>query len=190
VEVSAELSADLSLLTAALDQPDIDLETLLRRLADTITSAVDSYLGVSVTLVVDDHPLSLTMLQDDAEQSDIASSVLMPLPRLCSAEPGSVLVFYAAKAGAFVDFAADISYVLKLEPGVLVLDKDLTLSPELGKVSGLRQLSRLNQAIGILIEDGHTPEAATAELNRLARSNHTTPSGAAQRLIDAIGQAS
>jgi len=177
VEFSATLVADLKSLTDALDQPGTDLEALLRGLADDARRAVGSYLGLKMTLIVDGHQVTLTAMDELANPGDIATTALLPLPALIDAEPGSVIVFYAGKAGAFVDFAADLSFTLGLRLDVIVLDEHLT-PPH--AVSGLNEMSQVNQAIGILIERGHTPEHARAGLDRIAGLVGITVRGAAQ----------
>ena len=169
MEISAALVADLTSLTDSLDQPDTDLEALLRALADDTRRAVRSYLGLTMTLIVDGYPVTLTAMDEFADPGDIATSALLPLPALCDAEPGSVIVFYAGKAGAFVDFAADLSFALGLGLDVIVLDEHLTPPRAVSGLTGLVEMSQVNQAIGILIERGHTPEGARTELHRFAR---------------------
>ena len=185
MEFSATLVADLKSLTDALDQPGTDLEALLRGLADDARRAVRSYLGLKMTLIVDGHQVTLTAMDELANPGDIATTALLPLPALIDAEPGSVIVFYAGKAGAFVDFAADLSFTLGLRLDVIVLDEHLT-PPH--AVSGLNEMSQVNQAIGILIERGHTPEGARTELHHFARVAQITVRAAAQQHIHATAR--
>ncbi len=190
MDISAALAADLTALTDALAEPGIDLEALLRALAADTRAAVPSYLGLTMRLIIDDHPLTLTTM----DPSPVATSLLLPLSAVGDVEPGSVMVFYAATPGAFIDIAADVSFALGLDLGEIVLDQHLTpssdpagLSSQTG-VQGLAEMSTLNQAIGILIEQGHAPEQAHAELERLAHHAQTTVAAAAQQLIHATIQ--
>jgi hypothetical protein len=60
---------------------------------------------------------------------------------------------YASQPHAFATLAADIAGALNLPAGGFSLDHDLT--PEVGSgVSGLREASTINQAIGVLIDRG------------------------------------
>ena len=174
--VSAALVADLKALTDVLDEPGVDFEELLRTLAADTQRAVDSYLGLAMTLVIDGYPVTLTAIHP----ADIATSMRVPLDVLGDADPGSVLVLYAAKPGAFVDLAADLSFALGLSPGIVILDDDLTPTNVSPGLIGLAELAQVNQAIGILIKRGHLPDDARAELHRLADHGHTTVAAAAQ----------
>jgi hypothetical protein len=177
--VSAALVADLKALTDVLDEPGVDLEQLLRTLAVDAQRAVDSYLGLAMTLIIDGYPITLTAI----DAVDIATSLRLPLDVLGDADPGSVLVLYAAKPGAFVDLAADFSFALGLSPGIVALDDDLTPTNVSPGLIGLAELAQVNQAIGILIERGHLPDGARAELHRLADRGHTTVAAAARQVI-------
>jgi hypothetical protein len=179
VAVSAALVADLKALTDVLDEPGIDLEDLLRAVAVDSQRAVDSYLGLTMTLIIDGYPITLTAMDPD----DIATSLRLPLDVLGEADPGSVLVLYAAKPGAFVDLAADLSFALGLSPNMIILDDDLAPTSDSAGLQGLAEMVQVNQAIGILIERGHLPDSARTELRRLAHHAQTTLHAAAQQLI-------
>jgi hypothetical protein len=97
-------------------------------------------------------------------------------------ETGSDLVLYAATPGAFIDLAADLNYALGLHPAALTLDDDLTEPVSGTGITGLTSQSTINQALGVLIDRGHTPEAARQELNRLAALD----SGQLHHAADAI----
>jgi hypothetical protein len=185
VDVSVALAADLNALTDALDEPRADLETLLRALGADSRKAVSSYLGLTMTLIIDGYPVTLTTIHptDPPDPADAVASLRLPLSALCRADPGSMLVIYAGNAGAFVDLAADLSFALRLGPDILVLDEDLVPSSNPAGVSGLAEMSQINQAIGILIGRGQTPDSARAELNRLADLAQTTLHAIARQLV-------
>lgn len=93
---------------------------------------------------------------------------LGPAPHLDTA---STVVFYAATPGAFVDLAADAAAgagAAERDPGAVVLDVHLDdpdgARPASG-VTGLPEAAVINQAIGVLIGRGDTPEQARAKLN-------------------------
>jgi hypothetical protein len=181
VEISAALAADLEILTDALDEPGIDLEALLRAFAVGTSAAVDSYLGLMMTLVIDGESFTLTTMDPVA----VGTSLRLPLNVLCDVELGSVLVLYASRPGAFVDLAADIGFTLGLAPDVVTLDHDLSPTSDLAGLSGLSEMSDVNQAIGILIEQGHLPDSARDELHHMAARTQTTLHAAAEKLIRA-----
>jgi hypothetical protein len=51
------------------------------------------------------------------------------------------------------------------------------------------EMSVVNQAVGILIDRGHVPEAGLVELIRRARRGHVSIYVAAQELIQEVGNA-
>jgi hypothetical protein len=189
VELSDAVVADLAALTAALDEPDTDLAKLIQRLGDSCTLAVGSYLGFSITLIVDQTPISFSVLEDFLDPSEILTSVMFPLNALGEHAlgehaPGSEVTLYAGTPGAFVDLAADLAYALSAKPDAVQLDQHLTPpDPALG-AAGLATMSRRNQAIGILLDRGHDPDDILTELHRLARLDAISVETAAQQLIE------
>jgi hypothetical protein len=123
VDTCESLAADLAVLTDAIGDPDIDLDTERRAFIAATKLAIASYLGMSMTMAVDGHEVSITV--DERGATPIATSLLIPLPAVSSAEGGSTLTLYAATPGAFVDLAADLSYALGLPEAALVLDDHL-----------------------------------------------------------------
>jgi hypothetical protein len=96
-------------------------------------------------------------------------------------------VLYATTPGAFVDLAADLAWVLEVQPSALVLDRHLVLpSPPAQGVVGLREHATINRAIGALIERGHSPESARAELHLHADLDSGDIPAAAQRILDGL----
>lgn len=169
MELTPALTADLAVLTAAADDPDVDLEASVRGLADRVRRTVGSFLGVSFTVVVDGYPFTVTALDDPTSLPTIGASLRMSIPVRGPGPPASVLVFYAATPGAFVDLAADITHARRPSAGAVVLDADLQ-PPGDGLGWQLAGLSLIHQAVGVLIARGDTPEAARAELERRAVS--------------------
>lgn len=93
------------------------------------------------------------------------------------------MTFYASKAGAFVDLAADLAGILSLAPGLLILDGHLTI-PDQDSDMGLGSISLVNQAIGVLIDRGCSPEDAFGELQQLSRRAGLCSAEFAGRLVD------
>jgi hypothetical protein len=181
------LVAELSYFRYALERSDIDLEAQLKALADTVRLTVDSYLGLRITLIAEGHSFTVTAMERLVHPGDIASSARLPLAALTGVEPGSMIVFYAGNAGAFVDLAADSSFALGRKPR-LFLDDQLHGPRVIPGMSGLSDVSQVNQAIGILLARGHTPGGARAELRRKTRLAEITVGPAAERLIQASQQ--
>jgi hypothetical protein len=203
VELTPALTADLAALTAALDDPDVDLEAGVNALGDSVRGTVESLLGVSLTVVVDGYPFTVSTL-DGAEGADgapvrVGSSLRMPIPvgdaELVSAAvtpwggapPASTLVLYAATPGAFVDLAADLTYALQWPVGVVVLDADLHPAGGGGLGAQLEGLSVIHQAVGVLIGRGDTPEGAWVELVRRAVSSRVDVGTAATDVVASTG---
>ncbi|WP_035792079.1 ANTAR domain-containing protein [Kitasatospora mediocidica] len=188
MDISGSLAAELKTLTDALGRPSTDLTDSVRKLADGLRFAVPSWLGLTLTLVLNGLPLALTVLDDGMTPRRIATSAAMPLTPVHGAEHGSSIVFYAGTSGAFVDFAADAAYALGLELDDVALDQHLTPASRTSGVTGLADIAGLNQAIGILVDHGHTPDEAQAELRRLARHARTSLSATAQLVIHSASQ--
>lgn len=175
VVLQHELVQGLALLSVALDDPVTDLEAVLSVLSDDLTAAVPSYLGLTVTLHVDDNALVLSTLEAD-DPVEVRASLLLPLlPLGATTTPGSV-GFYGSAAGAFIDLADDARWIFQLD-GQSLLDGYLPSTAELADRPGIRGLAGLidiNQAVGVLIEDGHTPpEAETALRKRAADTSES-----------------
>ena len=188
MEVSAALSAALASLTKTFDH-DRDLETELEALTVELGSAIGSYLGLTMTITLHAHDIRFTVRQHATNDAQIAASLRIPLAALTATETASALILYAGRPGAFVDLAADLSYALDLDPAHLILDRHLTTpDDEHDGITGLAVLSRVNQAIGVLLERGHTPESARHELHRLAGLDHRTVHAAATELVHRAGR--
>jgi len=181
VDISAALAADLALLTQALDDSGIDLEAGLRAFTADVKVAVASFTGMTMTIAFDGHDVSFTVHDDATIQP--ATSLLIPLATVTPTDPASTLLLYAATPGAFVDLAADLIYALRIEPTALVLDGHFDPRAGSGGITGLDEHSAINQAIGVLIGRGHTPESAQHELQRLATLDHDNLRVAAEVLI-------
>jgi hypothetical protein len=168
VDQIISLSTGLARLTEYLDRPEADLEGELRRLSDELARAVDSYLLPRIEY--HDHRRCRAGQPERVARPGrmaVGSSLLIPLPLICAAPPGSALMLHAAQPGAFVDLAADLSFALGEPLPTFVLDDhlgehlDRSSRPEL---LGLAESSQINQAIGVLLACGHTREQALAEL--------------------------
>jgi hypothetical protein len=184
VNLSAALAADLAALSDALDD-GTELGSLLATLADTVTAAVGSYLGMTMTLVAGAHEVSFTV-REEPDGRQIGTSLRIPLGSDASSNAGSALTLYAAAPGAFVDLAADLSYALSVDVSELHLDGQLTAPDGTAGIDGLAVHSAVNQAVGVLLDGGHTPESADEELRRLADVHGVTLALAAVLVLETI----
>jgi hypothetical protein len=181
MENSPALVEGLTLLSDALDDPISDLQAVLSVLTDDLAAAIPTYLGLTVTLHVQGDSVIVSTL--DTGHVDVRASLLLPLlPVGASATTGSV-AFYSGTGGAFIDLADDAKWIFNLN-GPPVLDAHLPAAgSDPGDIRGLTALSDLNQAVGVLVEDGHTPHDAHTELRRRAhRAGQSIPDAARQLL--------
>jgi hypothetical protein len=186
VEMVPSLAADLAALTSALGRADTDLAQSLEGLAANTRRAVDSYLGVMVTIVNGGYPVTVALMDSSDEPTPIASSAQVPLRTVSGAEPGSAIVFYASRPGAFVDFAADAAFMLELPLEAISLDSHLIGPDENLRASGLDDLSAINQAIGVLLGRGQSIERARRTLADDAAREKTTVVWAARALLRSV----
>jgi hypothetical protein len=179
--LSSALAAELAALSGALQEPDGGLEVRLGLLADDLKVAVSSYLGLTVTIALDGHEISFSLTEQAGQAK---TSLCIPLPHIAGSEPGSSLVLYASTPGAFVDLAADLTWSLGLDPVAILLDAHLAVPKPSDVVSGLHEQGIVNQALGVLIERGHTIESARTELRRQAEEYEVGVPVRAQRILD------
>ena len=166
VKLTPALTAQLAVLAAALDDPDVDLDAAVRHLGDSAQATVNSFLGLSLTLAVDGYPFTISA--SDATLDDataVGASLRMPVAVQTDTQLATTVVFYGATPGAFVDLAADITHARGGSVGAVVLDEDLQVPPP---GDGLAELSAIHQAVGVLIARGDPPHLARSELERRA----------------------
>jgi hypothetical protein len=191
VEFTAALAADLATLSETLDDSDGEIADTLQELAADAGLAVRSYLGLSVAITASRQQISLTALDDHTKPGDILSSLLLPLspakPGSNGTEPIIALILYAGSPGAFIDLAADLSWLTDRNLSEFVLDQHLTLPPDPDEPSGLGAVSVINQAIGVLIARGHLPEHAEREIAARATRAGVDPHIAAGRILASPG---
>jgi len=183
VEITAALAADLTILTQALDDPDRDVAESVLGLARNVGSAVPSFLGLTVTVHDSDPPFTFTTLEDQVEPGDVHTSLMMALSHEGS---GARVIVYAGTPGAFVDLAADLSWLARHTLAGCELDQHLVLPAVASTATPLRSASVINQAIGVLIGSGHTPEEAHRELEVRAATADTDRHAAAGVILSAL----
>ena len=175
-------------LTASVGQVDQDLSDTLMALATALRSTATSYRGFQLTLVENQWPVTLTAF-DDGHDAPVGTSLGLPLGLVSRMVDGeSRVVFFAGTPGAFTDLAADLSHALGGIPvngrsstannadhhathvdghrRVIELDADLPPVSRRSGLTGLAELTVLNRAIGILVDQGHDIEQAHHVLRR------------------------
>lgn len=173
--IAPGLAAGLALLTRTLDLPGTDIADTLTRLVADVRAAVDSYVGLSIAITTSGSPVDLTVLEANSRPQDITTSLLIPLSSTAaggeaSASPSSsiALILFAGVPGAFIDLAADLSWLSGRPLDDFRVDEhcDLPVSDP-GRVP-LSIMWKVDQAIGVLIGRGSTFEHAERELHERA----------------------
>jgi hypothetical protein len=187
MKIGAALAADLDILTAALDEPGADVLDTLHQLGVDAQAAVPTYLGLRVTVDGSDPPFTFTTVEDGTAD-DVRTSLRLTLPGVGSgrASPSVAVILYAGTPGTFVDLTADLAWLTGRPPSDFALDQHL--SGPAGSDTGtyLRTESIINQAIGVLIGRGYTPEQAHRELDIQADSVGTDRHATAQFILDTL----
>ena len=95
-------------------------------------------------------------------------------------------MLYAGRSGAFVDLAADLAWLTGRELTDFVLDQQLQLPAQPDGTLALLTASLIDQAIGVLIGRGYTPDQARRELDTDAARAATDRADAAARILAAL----
>ena len=182
MDLPTALLAHLQDLTASIGQDDQDLDDTLAALTTALRSTASSYSGLQLTIVESQWPVTLTAFTDSRD-GPVRTSLRLPLGLVSRRVDGeSRVVFFAGTRGAFTDLAADLSHALGGIPvdqaslaadGVddrgtrvdghrksIKLDADLPPLSRTSGLTGLAELTVLNRAIGILVDQGHDIEQA------------------------------
>jgi hypothetical protein len=159
-----------------------------------LETSVRSYRGLQLTISQNGFPIVLTGFAHDGHDGHdgaVATSLRVPLTLLDSSfAEESRIVFYAGTPGAFVDLAADLAFALRdgstserLDNAAIRLDADPLPRTRGFSMSGLTEMSTIDQAIGAMIVQGHHPDHAHATLRRdAARAGMEPHTWAAQYL--------
>lgn len=195
MEITAALAADLDLLNDALHDPSVEpmvtVTDTIRLLAADARAAVSSFLGLTVTVAegggANRVALRFTLLDDHVDPRDIGTS--LKLPRSIGAatdRPDISVVLYAGTPGAFVDMAADLSFLTGHQFDAATLDQHHGLASEADITGVLHTKTEIHEAIGVLIARGRTSEQASAELDALADAAGTDRAIEADRILVAL----
>jgi hypothetical protein len=179
VDISPALSSDLAACTQALDRDGIDLASQLHELAAGLRLAC---LGMTITISGDGNTITFSA-GDVAATSPFAVSPLMPLSAPSSVEPGSLSVRFAPVNG-FIDLAVYPRDPAGIDTAALSPEnRAVALTAWSGFASVVQRCGAINQAIGVLIGRGRTPESAHEDLARLAEFGRTDVYHAAEYLL-------
>jgi hypothetical protein len=173
------LTEQLGDLTLTLDDPGTDLKAMLDVLSDDLTASVPSFLGLTMTVNLDDGAIALTTVNGDlalAAGARIVVALAVP-----DAVDDASLVCYARDPGSFVAFAAGIGRAGQH----VILDGQPPSAQRSSApgISGLDSLAVINRAIGVLIYRGDSPAQAHDELRRRAAACRHTVCQAAEELM-------
>lgn len=169
--IDAALAAELAILTEAIDDPDIDVADSVARLAANARAAVASYCGLMVIVTDAAARIALTALDDGVQQDEVSTSLMLALASDGNeSAPRVTVILFAGVGGAFVDLAADLDWMTGPSIVDLVLDQHLDVFAEHARDT-VQTAVAVNQALGVLIGRGLTPDEAEVELdNRAARA--------------------
>jgi hypothetical protein len=199
IEPSEHVVAQLSALTAALDQPGTDLQAILSVLIDDLVDAVPGFLGLTITVhhrgpdqrgtVRDGSPtdppggtVAAWRFTVADESRPVRSSMQVPLSVLAPAAPGGTVEIYAAAPEAFQALATDARARYGLD-GEIVLDRHLRIPSDTAAHDVLIASSAIQQAIGVLLAGGVRPDAALTQLTQVADHERITLAEAAQQVL-------
>jgi len=173
---------DLAIDLAADSYSRTTLEMLQRDLRRSVAAA----LGASITVPgtrAREAALQLNLVRRTVQPHEIATGLELRLNRFCATAAGAI-TFYATAPHAFVQLATDLASVLQLSPGDLDPHPPLPVEPLHPGISGLQDLSVVNQAVGILMGRGRSLHQARAELRHRAMESGTGLLEAAHTIRD------
>jgi hypothetical protein len=155
----------------------------LSQLGTDLARLVPSLLAVSLSLPRLGYDVAVTALAPHAELSAVAASLAVPL---VAGESGDALLLQASDAGAFLLLAVDLADLIG--PGYPPIELDqqlgrLRTAPATSIEFVLAELRVVNQVIGILLDQGFTPETAIADLDRRAAATGRTIGAVSHRIL-------
>jgi hypothetical protein len=185
LDIPRHLVAQLAALTETFDEPGADLQAMLQVLIDDLTQAVPSLVGLTLTVTRGGAPVTLQVLPPE-HAAAVSTSLMIPLRMIGVSDPGGTVIIYAGRPGALVDLAADTRFAYG-QHGQVILDQQrpstMTRLPGVTDPAGH---DAIQQAIGVLIDRGHSLEDAPGVLRDLADRDGMSVTAAAERLIDTI----
>ncbi|MEO6793733.1 MAG: hypothetical protein ABI253_06020 [Mycobacterium sp.] len=186
--ITAAMAAALATLTESLDDPDTDIAHSLQLLTVYAAAAVESFLGLSVVVPHSVPNFTVTVPDHGDFAGDIRTSLHLSLPGPGGPRksPPAAVIFYAGSPGAFVDLTADLAWLTSQPLTEFTLDQHLGIPPGPDTTVELHMASDINQALGVLIGRGFTPQQAHRELDVQAAANRTDRHTAARHILTRI----
>lgn len=181
-EVYSDLAASLELLNEALEDPDVDFAADVAALTAAARNAVHSYLGLTI-IFSGDPAVAITVFAEPGPMPATRASLRMPMPGNDIGDVGVVFILYASQPGAFVDLAADLAWMSARTSTQFVLDQHLQPHAQPDGTVTLRDAMLINQAIGVLISRGATPDAALRDIDALTARDGIDRTAAAASIL-------
>lgn len=182
MKITAAMAADLAILTQALDARGVNVADSLRQLAADAAAAIPAYLGLSVIVSDSDPPITFTLVADGPATVDVCASLRMMLSGGRN-RPPVALILHSGAPGAFVELAADLALLATQSLTDLIFDQDLTVADS-ASANQLQAATDINQAIGVLIGRGYTPQLARQHLDAKAVRISTSRHAIAQLILN------
>jgi hypothetical protein len=196
VDVPATVLTHLQDLTVSIGEDDQDLDDTLVALTAALGATAASYCGFQLMIVEIQCPVTLTAFTD-GHDIPVGTSLCLPLALVSRVGGDSRVVFFAGTPGAFTDLAADLSHALGGIPveqrssaatnpdhqrtcvdggrKAIELDADLPPLSRMSGLTGLAELTVVNRAIGMLIQQGQDLERAHQLLRQEAAAAGVQP---------------
>jgi hypothetical protein len=178
--------------------PD-ELQLSLNVLGSDLAALVPSYAGLSLTVVVEEQPVTLgAMVQGTptaltstavpspeavpsptagpspakggASATTVLSSLAFLLAPSTEGRTGAQLVFYAREPGALAALALNLSEVQGVARRDVEVDRHLS-PPARSGIAGVEELSLVNRAVGVLVGRGRTVTDARRHLRLTAQES-------------------
>ena len=180
--ISSAVAADLAHLVGVLQLSPGDLQDALRALKRDLVALVPSFAGLSLTVVVQQQPVTLTDLVQRALPAPVRSSLAFQLEPLVEDARGGLIVFYAWGPGALAALAFGLSEIDAVARPDMLVDRHLS-PPGRSGITGVEELSLVNRAVGLLVGRGRTPADARQHLQVTARDSNLEESQVAAYLV-------
>ena len=168
--VSAALSEDLAHLLRVLQLSPAHIQHSLQTLGADLAARVPSFAGLTLTVVVEEQPVTLLAMVPGTGTEAVHSSLAFRLAPGTRDTAGGHLVFYARDPGALAALAATLSDVQGVADEGLEIDRHLS-PPARSGITGVEELSLVNRAVGVLVGRGRTVADARRHLRHTAQKS-------------------
>jgi hypothetical protein len=162
--------------------------TTVAMLQRDLRRAVPSALGASISFDLDvpsGVPKTINLVERILDPDEIAAGLRLPLMLPQQSLRGSLLL-YASKPGAFDDVVDDLSNMLNTPLDEADREPPLPRQPVSPSVVHVEDFSLVNDALGVLINRGHSLTGARNQLQDEASRTGTGLPRAARKLLDEL----